>query len=205
MRQRDLVRLRNKDSKYGAHAYLGDANPDGIISIEVYIDQAMAVFDGLEVNQNQIRRRLMRTTGVGAKNYAKKNIRVIKSRTGKLKKSIGYRLGPDGKYVLITNSAESDRLTAKRETLTRGKLGVARKARYGFMLAHGYTIESKTSKGLVFQIGGKWIRKHKVTVKAKDWLEPPVQRYADSMELKQRLDAELQRQIDYWEKRLTKA
>lgn len=179
---------------------------DGFISIETYIDDAMKVFDGFDVNKNQIQKRLMRTTGIGAKNYAKKNFKVLHSRTGKLKKSITYVLGTDGKKVVITNNAESGKLTARREMIRGGtRYGKAQKARYGFMLAHGYTIESKTSKGLIFQIGGKWIRKHKVTVKPKDWIEPPVDRYVDSMELKQRLDAELQRQIDYWEKRLTKA
>lgn len=188
------------------------ADSRGFVSIETYIDQAMAVFDGLEVNSDQIQKRLMRTTGAGARNYAKRNFKVLHSRTGTLKKSISYRLGSKGDYVVITNNATSGKATSRRELLSRGPrarsrtgIGVARDARYGFMLAHGYVSTAKTSRGLTFNINGKWVTKHQVIVPAKDWIEPPVDRYVDSSELQDRLDKELQRQIDYWEKRLTKA
>lgn len=180
---------------------------DGFISIEADIDDALRVFDGLAVNQKQIQKRLLRTTGMGAKNYAKKNFRLLKSRTGRLKKSITYRLGRDGNYVVITNSAESDKATARRQTTRRGRLGVARKARYGFILAHGFTNVSKNeTRPMRFKASdGRWVSTYRYTVHPKDWIEPPVERYVNSYDLKQRLDAELQRQIDYWEKRLTKA
>lgn len=186
-------------------AYVGDAaDTRGFISIETYVDQALAVFNGLEVNSTQIQKRLMRTVGSGASGYLKKNFK-LHSRTGTLKKSITYRLGRNGDYVVITNNATSGKATARRENLKRGNLGVERNARYGFMLAHGYVVVAKTSKGLTFNINGKWVTKHSVIVQPKDWVEPPVERYTDSSELQTRLDKELQKQIDYWEKRLTKA
>ena len=179
---------------------------NSFISIETYVDQAMAVFDGLEVNSTQIQKRLMRTVGSGASGYLKRNFnKVLHSRTGTLRKSITYRLGRNGDYVVVTNNATSGKATTRRENLKRGNLGVARNARYGFMLAHGYVVTAKTSRGLTFNINGKWVRKHFVIVQPKDWVEPPVERYTDSSDLQSRLDKELQRQVDYWEKRLTKA
>ena len=208
---RDLSRTYGRE--YFRKMGVGEAATDrGFISIETYVDQALAVFDGLQVNVNQIKKRLMTTTGRGAKNYAKRNFNVLKSRTGTLKKSIDYRLGKDGDYVVITNNATSGKATERRELLSSGSkrrnttgLGVARNARYGFMLAHGYVSTAKTSRGLTFNINGKWVTKMQVIVQPKDWIEPPVDRYVDSSENHNKMDKELQRQIDYWEKRLTKA
>ena len=201
-RYRNWQRINNN-----FRAYVGDAaDTRGFISIETYVDQAMAVFDGLEVNSTQIQKRLMRTVGSGASGYLKRNFnKVLHSRTGTLKRSITYRMGRNGDYVVITNTATADKSAARLGYRMGEGSGSGRKARYGFMLAHGYVVKAKTSKGLTFNINGKWVRKHSVIVQPKDWVEPPVERYTDSSELQTRLDKELQRQVDYWERRLTKA
>ena len=95
--------------------------------------------------------------------------------------------------VIISNNADSGKNTAKD----------GRTARYGFMLAAGYTIEAKTDKGLTFNINGQWFRKHSVTVAPKDFVEPSVERYVGSSECEQRIDKEFQKQVNYWEKRIT--
>jgi len=206
-RFRDDQRMIRRIEKYGTYKYGHLNDSSGFISIQADIDDALAFFDGLEVNQKQIQKRLLRTTGIGASKYAKKNFNALKSRTGKLKKSITYRLGKDGNYVVVTNTAESDNATARREITKRGKLGAARKARYGFMLAHGFTNVSKSeNRPMRFLASdGRWVSVYRYAVRARNWIEPPVDKYVNSYDLQLRLDAELQRQIDYWEKRLTKA
>lgn len=180
---------------------------DGI-SIQAQVDECLRFFEGLNVNMNQIRKRLMRTTGQGAVNAAKRNFsKGLRNRTGNLKKHIRYVLGTQSKYVKIYSDAQSDRETSGIRTSKRfEKYGITRehrrKARYGFMLAKGYDIDASSSWGLRFQIGDKWFTKHHIHVDAKDWLEPNVVRYANSVDLQTRLDKEFQKQIDYWEKRI---
>ena len=93
---------------------------------------------------------------------------------------------------MFTNSADSGKKTAKD----------GRTARYGFMLASGYTIEPKDKgKTLTFQINGKWVRKYSVTVQPKDFVEAPVERYFSSHDCEERMEKAAQKQVDYWEKR----
>lgn len=178
---------------------------NGALSIRVDIRDCMKFFDGLEVNSRRIQERLMRTTGQGAVSAAKRGMtRTLHNRTGRLKKGIVYTMGHKGDYVSIYSGATSDKETAAKRSVRKGlSHEKGRKARYGFMLATGYTIEAKTSKGLVFQVDGQWKKKRTITVRPKDWLEPSVLRFADSSDLTHRLDKELQKQIDYWEKRIT--
>ena len=156
---------------------------DGYIRIGADISECMRFFDGLDVNKKAIQKNLLRTVGTGAKQATKKN----------LNKSITSRLSRSGKSVVISNNADSGKNTAKD----------GRTARYGFMLAAGYTIEAKTSKGLTFNINGQWFRCHSVTVHEKDFVEPSVDRYVNSADCGARLDKEFQKQVDYWERRIT--
>lgn len=167
---------------------------DGYIRIGADISQCMSFFDGLDVNKKAIQKNLLRTVGTGAKQATKKNLNhYLRRRSGTLYKSITSRLSRSGKSVVISNNAESGKNTAKD----------GRAARYGFMLAAGYTIEAKTSKGLTFNIDGQWFRCHSVTVHEKDFVEPSVDRYVNSADCGARIDKEFQKQVDYWERRIT--
>ena len=168
---------------------------DGYIRISADISECMAVFDGFNVNRHAIQRRLLSTIGTGARLAVKRNLdNYLHRKSGTLYRSIRSVMSKSGRSVIITNNASSGKPTAKD----------GRDARYGFMLAAGYTIQAKTSKGLTFNIHGQWFKKHSVTVKPKDYVEPTVEKYVDSADAHQRLDKELQRQIDYWDKRLSK-
>lgn len=164
------------------------------IDMKADVSECLRFFDGINANKVAIRKKLMGRVGTGAKQAVKKNFtNYLHKRSGTLYKSVYSKVSRNGGIVIITNNADSGKPTAKD----------GRNARYGFMLASGYTIEAKTPTGLTFQINGKWIRKHSVTVSPKDWVEPSVTKYVESGECKTRLDKEFQKQVDYWNKRIT--
>ena len=165
---------------------------EGVISINADISDAMAYFNGLEVNKKAIQKKLLSAVGTGGKQAIRRNYRsVLKKRSGTLYKSIRSYVERNGSAVVFTNNADSGKNTGKG-----GKAG-----RYGFMLASGYDVEAK-DKLLTFQIDGKWYRMHHVHVDAKDFTEGPIERYVDSLDCQNRLDTALQKQVDYWDKKL---
>lgn len=169
---------------------------DGYIRITADISECLAFFDGLEVNKDAIRANILRRVGTGGKQAVKRTFgSYLHKRSGELYRTIKSVLPKKGKSkaVVITNSATSDKPTSKD----------GRNARYGFMLASGYTIQGKNGGLLTFNIDGHWYRKHSVTVRPVDWVEPTVEKYTNSADCHQRLEAEFQRQIDYWDKRIS--
>ena len=167
---------------------------EGYVRIGADLRETMAFFEGLDVNKKAIQKKILKTVGIGARQAVKTNFtKVLHKRTGKLVKSVKSLVAKSGNSVVITNTAESGKNTAKD----------GRAARYGFMLAQGYTITAKNAKTLTFNINGQWIRKHSVTVPPKDWVEPSVEKYVASGECRERMDKEFQRQVNYWEKRIT--
>ena len=164
------------------------------ITVKADIDECLNFFSGLDVNRKAIKNKLLSAVGTGAKQAVKRNYgATLRRRTGTLYKSIFSKVKWDGTGVYVSNRANSGKPTGKD----------GRNARYGFMLAAGYTVEAKTPKGLTFNINGKWVRKHSVTVAPKDWVEPAVIRYARSADCSSRMETAFQKQIDYWERRIT--
>jgi len=184
-------------------------NSDQVVVVKTDIEDCLKFFDGLDVNRRKIQERLMRTTGQGAVRAAKQGFsRTLRNRTGNLKKHIRYVMGSKAEYITVYSDAQSDKATSGLRTSRRFlKYGITREhrriARYGFMLAHGFIARATSSWGMRFQVGGQWVTKFSVEVFSRDWLEPSVVRYADSTDLHNRLESELQKQIDYWEKRIT--
>lgn len=176
----------------------------GEFSIKAEVSECMAFFDGLNVNKTQIQKRLMKVTGRGAVQAAKRGIsRTLRNRTGNLKKGMTYTMDWKGNYVKIYSSADSGKATQRAMGRNGLRVGKARNARYGFILASGFEATATSSWGMRFQVGGEWKTRHSLKVGAKDWLEPSVIRYVDSNELDIRLEKEFQNQINYWEKRIT--
>ena len=164
------------------------------ITIKANVDQCLNFFNGLDVNKKAIKKKILSSVGTGAKQAVKRNYgSILHRKSGTLYKSIFSKVKWDGTGVYVSNRANSGKPTGKD----------GRNARYGFMLASGYTVEAKTSKGLTFNVNGKWVRTHSVTVAPKDWVEPAVVRYARSAECENRMETTFQKQIDYWEKRIT--
>ena len=141
-----------------------------------------------------MQKNLLRGVGLGARQAVKKNYdQYMQRRTGTLYRSVTSKVTRSGKSVIITNNA-----TSSKASSADGRL-----ARYGFMLAYGYQLEAKTSRGLTFNINGQWITKHSVKVQPRDWVEPSVEKYVGSAECDKRLDKAFQNQVDYWEKKIT--
>lgn len=70
--------------------------------------------------------------------------------------------------------------TKKLITIYSTATNPATGARYGFVLAKGARIVPKKAKFLQFQIDGKWIRSHGITLPPRDWLEPAARAYMAS-------------------------
>ena len=172
---------------------MADNNESKTISVKTDVSEALELFEGLDVNRKAITKNLLSTVGTGAKQAVKKSYNhYLHKRSGKLYKSISSRVARSGDYVAITNNADSGKHTSKD-----GRL-----ARYGFMLASGYNITPKHARFLQFQVNGQWVRKYNIRVAPVDWVEPPVLKYVDSGDAREKLDKALQKQVDYWDKRL---
>ena len=165
----------------------------GAISLQADLQECYKLLDGLETNHKTVRKAIMRAASTGGRQYVKRQFKnVLHSRTGKLYKSIFSYVDKRGYKIVFSNNADSGKRTSKD----------GRIARYGFMLASGYTITPKqANKPLTFNIDGKWVRKYSVTVAPKDFIEAPVERYMESADCSERMEKAAQKQVDYWEKR----
>lgn len=174
--------------------YLGD----GLISIKADIENAQNFLTELGLKKKAINKALLRAAGTGGRQAIRRNYKnVLHQRSGKLYKSITSYVYRNGTKVVFTNDADSGKPTSKD----------GRTARYGFMLASGYTVESKSkTKPMRFLAAdGKWVTRWHFSVDKNgngiDWVEAPVMRYAESFDLKERLDKAFQKQVDKWEKK----
>lgn len=170
--------------------YLGD----GIISIKADIADAQAYLTTLGLKRKAINKALLRATGTGGKRAVKANYRtLLKRRTGNMYKGIKSIVWNNGSRVVFTDEVDSGKNTAKD----------GRIARYAFMLASGYTNTPKQkNKPMRFLAAdGKWVSTYGYKVEAKDWMDEPLGRYVNSLDLKMRLDKALQSQVDKWEKK----
>lgn len=149
------------------------------ISVESEIKEAMKTFEDLEKYSPRIQRSILAGVGNRAKSIVKKNYsKHLQKRSGNLYKDIKRMVVKRGNAVVIT-------------TMARGE----NKAFYGHALAQGSTIRAKTSKGLVFKIGDKWIRKHEVKLPQRDWFDQPISAYIGSTEYNEQIDKLVEREI----------
>ena len=163
----------------------------GAVDLSIEMTSALAFFKDLDANKFAIERRLLRTVGQGAKTSVKRYMgKVVQRRTGTLYKSIYFVVGWKHSVYVSTN-ASSGKPTAKD----------GRNARYGYMLAYGWDSYDQNEETMTFNINGKWIRKHHIHVEGRDWFEPGVFKFLDSPDCNTRMDKELKKQIDYWEKK----
>ena len=168
----------------------------GVISLQVELQECYRFLDGIEHNNKTVRKYIMRAASTGGRQYVKRQYKsVLRKKTGQLYKTMTSYVNRTGYQIVFTNSADSGKRTAAD----------GRTARYGFMLATGYTIpKNKEKKLLTFRDSrdGKWVRKYgPIEVKAKDFVEAPVDRYFDSHDCEERMEKATQKQVDYWEKR----
>ncbi len=154
------------------------------ISVKADLDDVMRTLSDIEGNKERMRKRVLSGIASAVKGKVKSSYRKhLNKRSGTLYKSIQSKVCRDGRMAIVSPSASSS--------------GV----RYGYVLAKGTTIVPKKAKTLTFQIDGKWIRKHSVTLPERDWVEKPARDYIDSPSYKAKLDTLVQREIDRAERR----
>ena len=167
----------------------------GIVSLEADLQECYRLLDGIQHNNKTVRKYIMRAASTGGRQYIKRQYKtVLRKRSGTLYNSITSYVDRRGYKIIFTNSATSDKASAAD----------GRRARYGFMLASGYTVpkDENARKLLTFNINGKWIRTYKhITVEPKDFTEGPVERYFMSVDCTARMEKAAQKQVDYWNKR----
>ncbi len=155
----------------------------GIISIKADLDEAMDMLKELDGNKFKMRKRILSGIGVAVKGAIKKSYKgILGKKSGTLQKGIVSKVLHSGKEVLVTSEGRNGDV------------------RYGYVLAKGAIIKPKHSKFLSFQVGGKWIQAHQVTIPARDWFEKPAKRYMESLAYKQKLEQLTQREITKAEK-----
>ncbi len=154
------------------------------ISVKADLDDVMRTLSEIDGNKERMRKRVLSGIASAVKSKVKSSYRKhLNKRSGTLYKSIQSKVCRDGRMAIVSPSASDS--------------GV----RYGYVLAKGTTIVPKKAKTLTFQIDGKWIRKHSVTLVERDWVEKPARDYIDSPSYKAKLDTLVQREIDKAEKR----
>ena len=154
------------------------------ISAKADLDDVMKTLSEIDGNKEKMRKRVLSGIASAVKSKVKSSYRrYLNKRSGTLYKSIQSKVCRDGRMAIVSPSATSS--------------GV----RYGYVLAKGTTIVPKKANTLTFQIDGKWIRKHSVTIPERDWVEKPARDYIDSPSYKAKLDSLVQKEIDKAEKR----
>ena len=167
--------------------WVGQYQGESLINVKADVDEAMAMLEYLDGNRKAMRRRILSGIGTAVKQHVKSRYSTLLHKRSKtLYKSVTAKVFKSGAAVKISPRAEHE-----------NKL-------YGYALAKGSTIEAKNSEFLTFKIGDKWIRKHSITLKPRDWIEAPAKQYLASASYRQRLDQLVQREIDRAEKAAAK-
>ena len=164
----------------------------GVISIKADIKEAQDYLSQLGYKRTTINKAILRFVGTGGRQAIRKNYKsILNKRTGNLYKGITSYVYRNGTKVVFTDNVDSGKNTSKD----------GRIARYGFMLASGYTIKPKNGKALMFEKNGTKIFSKEITVKPKDWVEAPINRYVESGDCNLRIEKAFQSQIDKWNKK----
>lgn len=167
--------------------WVGQYQGESLINVKADVDEAMEMLENLNANRKSMRRRILSGIGTAVKQHVKSRYSALLHKRSKtLYKSVTAKVFKSGAAVKISPRAEHE-----------NKL-------YGYALAKGSTIEAKNSEFLTFKIGDKWIRKHSITLKPRDWIEAPAKQYLASASYRQRLDQLVQREIDRAEKAAAK-
>lgn len=163
--------------------WVGQYHGESLINVKADVDEAMAVLECLNGNRRSMRRRILSGIGTAVKQHVKSRYSaLLNKRSRTLYKSVTAKIFKSGAAVKISPRAEHENRL------------------YGYALAKGSTIEAKDSEFLTFKIGDKWVRKHSVTLKPRDWIETPAKQYLASSSYRQKLEQLVQREIDRAEK-----
>ena len=167
--------------------WIGQYQGETLVNVKADVDEAMAMLQSLHGNRNSMRRRILSGIGTAVKQHVKSRYSaLLHKRSRTLYKSVNAKVFKSGAAVKISPRAEHE------------------KKLYGYALAKGSTIEAKSSEFLTFKVGDKWVKRHSVTLKPRDWIEAPAKQYLSSSSYRERLDQLIQKEIDMAEKAAAK-
>lgn len=164
------------------------------VFLSAQMDEALALFNDLKVNKTTIKKKVLRSVGVKAYQYAKRQYgKRLKKRTGTLYKSVERHLIYKGRAVVVSAPATAEKVDSK-----------GKQVRYGYVLAAGVTLKPKKDDFLTFQVDGKWRRMKEVVIPPRDWVESPVRHYLGTMEFKEEFDKIVQRILTTTEEKIAR-
>ena len=163
--------------------WIGQYQGETLVNVKADVDEAMTMLQCLHGNRNSMRRRILSGIGTAVKQHVKSRYSaLLHKRSRTLYKSVNAKVFKSGAAVKISPRAEHE-----------NKL-------YGYALAMGSTIEAKNSDFLTFKVGDKWVKRHSIKLKPRDWIEAPAKQYLSSSSYRERLDQLIQKEIDKAEK-----
>lgn len=161
----------------------GQFQGETLINVKADVDEAMRMLEDLHGNRKAMRRRILSGIGTAVKQHVKSRYSsMLQKRSRTLYKSVTAKVFKSGAAVKVSPRAEHENRL------------------YGYALAKGSTITAKEGEFLTFKIGDKWVRRHSVTLKPRDWIEAPAKQYLASSSYRERLEQLVQKEIDRAEK-----
>lgn len=154
------------------------------ISVESQVSGAKELIKGMDISAKTIERKVLSSLATGARTEARRGYRsLLKKRSGNLYKNIIKYRDRRGNYVISANGKNENGY------------------KYGYALAHGFTITPKNDEFLTFKIGDRWVKLKEVTVQPRDFVESPVRKYLNSPASNERAEKVVQREIQKLEEK----
>ena len=158
------------------------------ISAEADIYQSLNLIEGLnEKDALALKKGIVRTMGSKTATAVRKGYR----------KSLNVRSGNLRKSIRSSMSKKSNNVYA----VISPKARASNQVFYGYALSKGSTISAKNGKVLKFQIDGKWITKHSVTLPQRSWFLPSAREYLNSPQHRKDIDRYVEKRIATLEKK----
>lgn len=157
--------------------------PDSL-NIKADITEAKRLLEELDLGKNNVQRKMLSATGQEIKKRAKSSYsQSLNKRTGKLYKSLSYKVQKKAKGVTLYSKAVS--------TSYYGK-----KFKYANALAGGPSPKAKNGDYLTFQIGDKWVKVHSVRGKEHDLFGRPTHSFLGSPSFDKKMKDVLEKEIE---------
>jgi hypothetical protein len=161
-----------------------------MVSIEGKLD---AIHEGLkEVDQymKYLDLDILRALGRGVVQRSKQRYRMLFTKPAR-KNSPGY----DNKKHMYDGIYSYQNKRRKQQVVTNQATDEKTGVRYPWVHAAGARIEPKKAKVLRFQIDGKWVSSHGVTLPVRDWVERPGNQYMASEQADDDIEKVIERKI----------
>ena len=158
------------------------------ISAKASIDDAMDLIEGLNENDAyNLKKGIVRTLGNNTAKAVRKGFNMeLHVRSGNLKKSVKSSMSKKKRNVYAVISP---------------KARASNQVFYGYALAKGTTIRAKNKKVLKFNINGKWVSKHSVTIPKREWFMPNAMAYLNSSQHRKDVDRYVTKRIEALERK----